>query len=81
MTGWAELAEPALLAESGIGWGVQVTWVDPQRHWAVWISRQFQNALGNWESDTVYTGHFGPEECPTGYQALMLGLSDYRTRR
>lgn len=78
MTGWAGLAEPEIdyLVDNGLS--VQVTWVDVNRHWAIWINKYYRTSPAESESRTVYTGRFSREECPTGYQALMAGLSEYR---
>ena len=78
MTGWEDLQLPEADPEVQTGFGIQVTWVDVSRHWAVWISRYYPKGNGKLESRDVYRGRFGLHECATGYQALMAALSDWR---
>jgi hypothetical protein len=78
VTGWQALAQPPVLPEVDAGYSIQVTWVDANAHWVVFITRQYPLGNGKVESREVHTGHYGPAECPTGYQALMLALSDWR---
>lgn len=80
MTQRLVLPEPQIDQTVRVGYGVEVVWVENNRHWAIWISRHYPNVDGTNECREVYSGHFSLDEAPTGYQALMLALSDYRHR-
>lgn len=80
MSAWERLEPPAAMPDTSVGLAVQVVWVDANRHWSIWMSKQYVCGHGKLEGRDVYKGHFGQEECPTAYQALMAAMSDYRTR-
>lgn len=55
-------------------------WVPENGHWYVSIMEGTDNPDGTGASTCVYSGSYGPDECDNAYQALMLGLSDWRNR-
>jgi hypothetical protein len=70
--------EPAPNVEAGLI--VQVTWSTASGTWMVFFSKHYSTVDGQIEGRSVFDGRYSPAEAPTAYQALMLGLSDYRTR-
>lgn len=57
-----------------------VQWLDGAACWLVTVQRGYNND-GVLEFMAAWQGHYGAGECATGYQALMLGLSDWRKSR
>ena len=54
-----------------------VQWLDSSGCWLVTVQRGYNND-GTLEFMKAWQQRYGAAECPTGYQALMLGLSDWR---
>lgn len=63
-----------------LSWDVSVQWLDASGCWLVSVGKAYTSEGGELESTVPWHKRYGIAECPTGYQALMLGLSDYRTR-
>lgn len=73
---WArELKAPPGI-HSGMNIGVQ--WRDARGSWLVTITESFCTPAGQFELGPVWQGHYGDLEASTAYQAMMLGLSDWR---
>ena len=60
-----------------VGMNCQVTWVEPNRHWRVWITEAFLTPQGDWVSRDRLHRTYGLGECPTAYQAMMAACSEW----
>lgn len=63
------------------GMDASVQWLDASGKWLVTISEFDKVDSGDIRLGPVWQGHYGDLEAGTGYQALMLGLSDWRQAR
>lgn len=55
-----------------------VQWLDASGCWLVTLSKSFLVDAGELEHSRPWQYRYTPQEAATAYQALMLGLSDYR---
>jgi hypothetical protein len=75
---WARELKAPPEVHSGFDVGVQ--WQDASGRWLVTVTEPFRTPAGAFELGPVWQGHYSDLEASTGYQALMLGLSDWRNR-
>jgi hypothetical protein len=73
----AELKAPP---EVHSGFSGAVQWLDSAGRWLVTIDEPYRTESGEFRVGRVWQQRYGDLEAPTAYQALMLGLSDYRQR-
>jgi len=63
------------------GMDVSVQWLDSSGKWLVTVSEFDKVDSGDIHLGPVWQGHYGDLEAATSYQALILGLSDWRQAR
>ena len=74
--------KPTFPAPAGeLGLIVQVTWLDSRNQWDVWLTKHYSTVDGAIDARSLFQGKYGVGEAPTAYQAMMLGLSDWRKSR
>lgn len=63
------------------GFNVGAQWMDAGGYWLITIDEPWRDDAGDFHVGPVWQHHYGEKEASDAYQAVMLGLSDYRASR
>ena len=81
MTGQLGAVELRPCPDAYLSFDAGVQWLDASGCWLVSVGKSYTSEGGELESTVPWHKRYGEAEAPTAYQALMLGLSDYRNRQ
>lgn len=62
------------------GFSAVVQWLMGSGYWLVTVDEPWHDQDGHFHLGEVWQVHYGLGEAENAYQALMLGLSEYRNR-
>lgn len=80
MTGLLSPQELHPCPDAFLTFDASVQWLDASGCWLISISKSYTSEGGEHEHTVPWFKRYGVAEATTAYQALMLGLSDFRQR-